>query len=255
MFRSVLLAGLAAAAFVPAAIIPVLAHAQDERGNCLEQKHDNRVVGTVLGGIGGALLGNAIGEHGGREGGTILGGVGGAVAGNAIGAGTVHCGSNRYGYYDQRGRWIPSTSTAYGFYDADGRWVDTTGRGAGDRGYAGQGYGNQAYGNQGYAPPPARSYAPPPPSYGDQYATNGGAQWRGAPMGTRQREQWLRERIQQRVSEGAIDDRRGRHALRELSDIERMDADYRGGDGHLNDDQRRDIMARLDAVRADASID
>ena len=92
MFRSVLLAGLAAAAFVP-----VLAHAQDQRGNCLEQKHDNRVVGTVLGGIGGALLGNAIGEHGGREGGAILGGVGGAVAGNAIGAGTVHCGSNRYG--------------------------------------------------------------------------------------------------------------------------------------------------------------
>ena len=231
MFRSVLLAGLAAAALVPS-----LAQAQDERSRCLEQKHDNRVVGTVLGGIGGALLGNAIGSHGGREGGTIIGGVGGAVAGNAIGGGTVHCGSNQYGYYDDNGRWVPNTSTAYGFYDADGRWVDTT--------------------NRGYAPPPPpqNAYAPPPPAPyagGDQYANSGGDRWRGAPMDTREREHWLEDRIQHRMSEGGLDDRRGRHALHELNDIERMDADYRSYDGHLNDDQRRDILARLDAVRAD----
>lgn len=240
MFRSVLLAGLAVAAFVPA-----LAQAQDGRSRCLEQKHDNRVVGTLLGGIGGALLGNAIGEHGGREGGTILGGLGGAVAGNAIGAGTVHCGSNRYGYYDESGRWMPNTSTAYGFYDADGRWVDTSNGGGG-------------YGPQGYAaPPPAQSYAPPPPPYarGDRYATNGRDDWRDAPMDTRERARWLEDRIQRRISEGSIDNRQGRGALRELRQVERMDADYRGYDGRLNEDQRRDILARLDAVRADVWSD
>ena len=223
MFRSVLLAGLAAAAFVPS-----LAQAQDSRERCLEQKHDNRVVGTVLGGIGGALLGNALGEHGGREGGTIIGGVGGAVAGNAIGAGSVHCGSNQYGYYDDNGRWMPNTATAYGYYDADGRWIDTTRR-------------------ESAPPPPMRdAYPPAPPvSYGD------GDHWRGAPMDTRERERWLGARIQQKISDGTLEDRRGRHALRELSQIQRMDSDYRGYDGHLNDDQRRDILARLDAVRAD----
>ena len=90
MFRSVLLAGLAAAAFVPSL---AQAQSQDSRQRCLEQKHDNRVVGTVLGGIGGALLGNAIGEHGGREGGTILGGLGGAVAGHEIAK--RNCGETR----------------------------------------------------------------------------------------------------------------------------------------------------------------
>lgn len=234
MFRSVLLAGLAAAAFVPS-----LAQAQEDRSRCLEQKHDNRVVGTVLGGIGGALLGNAIGEHGGREGGTIIGGLGGAVAGNAIGAGTVHCGSNQYGYYDNGGRWMPSTSTAYGYYDADGRWIDTT---------------HRDYAPRDYAPSPRDAYAPPPPppyGDGDRHAAYGGQdQWRGGSMDTRERERSLQDRIQRQMSDGRLDQWRGRHALRQLDQIQRMDANYRGYDGHLNGDQRRDILARLDAVRA-----
>ena len=243
MFRSVLLAGLAAAAFVPSL---AQAQSQDSRQRCLEQKHDNRVVGTVLGGIGGALLGNAIGEHGGREGGTILGGLGGAVAGNAIGAGTVHCGSNQYGYYDDSGRWMPNPATAYGFYDADGRWIDTTRRDYAPppprETYAPPAPPRDTYGS----PPPRDSYAPPaPPPYA------GGDHWRGAPMDTRERERWLEDRIQRKISDGSLDYPRGRHALRELRQVQRMDSNYRGYDGRLSEDQRRDILARLDAVRAD----
>lgn len=261
MFRNMLLAGLAAAALMPS-----LVHAQSEgQARCQDQKHDNRVAGTIIGAGLGALLGNAIGEHGGKVGGTIIGGVGGAVAGNVVGGATVNCGSNQYGYYDDNGRWVPNTATAYGFYDANGQWVDTSNQGA--QGYAPQpsgGYGQQgayqppggyqqqqggyqqqgAYDQQnGYAPPP-----PPPQPYG-QAAYENRDYWAGAPLDTRERESWLERRIQQRMANGALDQWRGRHALRQLRDIQRMDSDYRSYDGHLNEDQRRDIFARLDHVR------
>ncbi len=256
MFRSILLAGLAAAAFIPS-----LAQAQsDGQARCRDQKHDNRVVGTIVGAGLGALLGNVIGEHGGKVGGTIIGGVGGAVAGNVVGGATVDCGSNRYGYYDDNGRWVPNTATAYGFYDANGQWVDTSNQGA--QGYAPPptgGYGQQgaypqsgayqqqgAYDQQsGYAPPP-----PPSPRPYDQATYDNRDHWAGAPLDTRERESWLENRIQRRMANGALDQWRGRHALRQLHDIQRMDADYRSYDGHLNEDQHRDILARLDNVRA-----
>ena len=69
-------------------------------------------------------------------------------------------------------------------------------------------------------------------------------------MDTRAREDWLQSKIQQRIADGELDDRRGRHALRDLDDIRRIDADYRGADGHLNQEQRRDIQARLETLRA-----
>ena len=224
MIRTWLIAGIAAAALTPS-----LASAQSEsQARCQDQRHDNRVVGTVVGAGLGALLGNAIGQHGGKAGGTIIGGVGGAVAGNAIGASTVNCGSNRYGYYDDNGRWVPNTATAYGYYDADGRWVDTTGPG----------------------------YAPPPPPSGpyDQAAYDAHDVWGGA-RDTRERENWLEQRIERRMADGALDEGRGRHALRQLHDIRRMDQDYRRYDGHLSEDQRRDVMARLDSVRAEVAGD
>jgi outer membrane lipoprotein SlyB len=217
LFRSSL-----AAAALAVTLAPVLAQAQP---SCREQKHDNRVIGTVLGAVGGAFLGNAIGEHGGKEGGTIIGGVGGAVAGNAIGGATVNCSSNQYGYYDDSGRWVPNTVTEEGYYDANGRWVAT-------------------------APQRSADYLPPPPQgegY-DRVAVYGHDRWEGAPMDTRAREDWLQSKIQARVADGRLDDRRGRHALRDLNDIRRIDADYRDADGHLNSDQRRDILARLDTL-------
>ena len=69
------LTALAVAA--PLALLPTLANA----ASCGERAHNRRVAGTVIGGIGGALLGNAI-----RKGGTgaVVGGIGGAVIGNQL---------------------------------------------------------------------------------------------------------------------------------------------------------------------------
>lgn len=73
MRNKLLLAG------VFAALLPAAAMAQPDP-SCLQSNHDSRVEGTVLGAVGGALIGGALG-HGA---GAIIGGVGGAAAGNAI---------------------------------------------------------------------------------------------------------------------------------------------------------------------------
>jgi len=54
-------------------------------------------TGTVVGGVGGALLGNSI-SHGG--GGAIIGGLGGAVIGHQIAK--SGCGGERRAYYHRR---------------------------------------------------------------------------------------------------------------------------------------------------------
>ncbi len=221
MLKPLLLAGLAAAAFAPS-----IAGAQPQ---CPGQ-HNNRVLGTVLGAVGGAFLGNAIGEHGGKPGGTIIGGVAGGVVGNQIaGAGDHNCGANRYGYYDANGRWVPRTSTAYGYYDPNGRWVDTAGGG---------------YASQGYAAP---AYAP---DYGRDAAYSDRDRWEGAPLDVRAREDWLDQGIRRRIADGSLDNSAGRRALRELSDIRRIDSDYRGYNGRLSYEQTADIQTRLDSLRA-----
>ena len=59
---------------------------------------DRKATGTVIGGIGGALIGNSISGGGG---GAILGGIGGAVAGHAIpGSGCGHYRHDAY-YYER----------------------------------------------------------------------------------------------------------------------------------------------------------
>ena len=226
MLKPLLLAGLAAAAFIPS-----LASAQE---SCQQARHDNRVAGTVVGAGLGAILGGAITGHGG---GAVAGGVGGAVAGNVIGGSSVRCGENQYGYYDGNGQWVPRTSTAYGYYDANGQWVAN---------------GPNGYSQNGYAPPPPppgaydQGYAPPPaPAYGQDAAYTD----RGH-MNFREREDRMDQWIRDSVANGRIDDRAARHAQRDLSDIRRMEADYRSGNGgHLDDQQRADIDQRLDGLR------
>lgn len=216
MLKPLLLAGLAAAAFAPS-----LASAQ-----C--QGNDNRAVGTVLGAVGGALLGNAIGEHGGKTGGTIIGGVGGAVVGNRLAGGSNHCGSNQFGYYDSNGQWVPRTSNASGYYDANGRWV----------------YTSNSYAQPAYAP-----------AYGRDAAYSDRTRWTGAPLDVRARENWLDQSIRSRMANGTLDPYEGRQALRELRNIRSMDANERGYSGHLTYRQTADIQARLDNLRARISTD
>lgn len=114
---------LLAAGVAVAALLPTIAFAQQ---TCEERKANQRTTATVIGGVAGALLGNAVSSHGGKTGGTIIGAVAGAAVGNQVGRSHEDC-SNAYGYYDNNGRWHTNavqTSNASGYYDRDGRWVE-----------------------------------------------------------------------------------------------------------------------------------
>jgi uncharacterized protein YcfJ len=70
--------------------LPLVAGATDASASCQGRKN----TGTVLGGVGGALVGNSISKGGG---GAIIGGLGGAVLGHEIAKGG--CGASRHAYY------------------------------------------------------------------------------------------------------------------------------------------------------------
>jgi hypothetical protein len=221
MLKPLLLAGLAAAAFIPS-----LASAQE---SCQQAQHDNRVAGTIVGAGLGAILGGAITGHGG---GAVVGGVGGAVVGNAVAGSGTRCGENQYGYYDANGRWVPRTYTAAGYYGPDGSWVAAPPAG---------------YADNGPPPPPAYGpgYGPPPaPEYGQDaaYTDHGHANFR-------EREDRMDQYIRQAISNGSIGDREGRRDLHDLADIRQVEANYRSNNGHLNEGQRADIDQRLDTLR------
>ena len=73
MRRLLLITGLV----VASAAAPTLASA---RTACDQRAHDRKVTGTVLGAVGGALIGNAVGDGKGA----VIGGLGGAVVGNQL---------------------------------------------------------------------------------------------------------------------------------------------------------------------------
>ncbi len=87
----------AAVATVAAATAPTIASAQYV-SRCERASHSNKVTGTVVGGVLGALAGNAISRGGG---GAVVGGLAGAALGNNVSR--IHC---RDGYaqrvYDRR---------------------------------------------------------------------------------------------------------------------------------------------------------
>jgi uncharacterized protein YcfJ len=105
---------------------PLLLGATDASASC----HSRKTTGTILGGVGGALLGNSI-SHGG--GGAVLGGLGGAVVGHEIGrsgcntqrsyyrssrtryarAPAPYRSSGQRVYYDQYGNRVASAPTYY----------------------------------------------------------------------------------------------------------------------------------------------
>jgi len=68
--------------------LPAIASAQTR---CERQEADNRAAGTVIGAVGGALLGSAIAGRGDRTAGAVIGGVGGAVVGNQIAGSNGGC--------------------------------------------------------------------------------------------------------------------------------------------------------------------
>lgn len=76
--------------------LPLLAGPTDASASCQGRKE----TGTVLGGIGGALLGNSVSRGGG---GAVIGGLGGAVIGHEIAK--SGCGSSRVAYRSSRTRY------------------------------------------------------------------------------------------------------------------------------------------------------
>ncbi|WP_293904708.1 glycine zipper 2TM domain-containing protein [Phenylobacterium sp.] len=111
-----------AAGVAVAALIPTFALAQQ---SC-EQRQSNRAVGTIAGAGLGALLGSAIAGHGDRTAGAVVGGLGGAVIGNQIAKPRGDC-AHAYGYYDSAGAWHANSvarENASGYYDREGAWVD-----------------------------------------------------------------------------------------------------------------------------------
>lgn len=178
------------------ALAPTLVLADPDPA-CLRDRRADETIGGLIGAGVGAIVG-AVASHGGTAA-TVGGGAGGAVAGALAAHGAVHCGQNRYGYYDDRGAWISYRSTDSGFVGPDGRWIART---------------------------------PPPPDPGD----------------TRAREIRMQTALERRLDEGALPRDEGRRALRSLSDISAIDADYRSDDGRLTPAQRRDIEGRLDAL-------
>ena len=100
--RRTAVAGLVAAVAVTS-ILPSAASAQS---SCEQRAHDRRVAGTLLGAVGGGLLGNAVSHGGGRTGGTLIGAGVGAVVGHSLAR--TNCYHPR-AYYRTRG----ASLTAY----------------------------------------------------------------------------------------------------------------------------------------------
>lgn len=89
MRKLILAAG--ALATLSTATLPAVSHAYTSR--CEAASHDNKVGGTVIGGVLGALAGNAISRGGG---GAVVGGLAGAAIGNNVAR--KHC---RDGYVER----------------------------------------------------------------------------------------------------------------------------------------------------------
>jgi hypothetical protein len=115
----VMMGGLAVALALPLFAAPGAAHA-----SCADRK----LTGTVIGGVGGALIGNSISRGGG---GAILGGLGGAVVGHEIAGSGCHryrsAGYYRSGYRERSYRGAsgpyPGQATRYVYYDQYGNAV------------------------------------------------------------------------------------------------------------------------------------
>ena len=220
MRKHLLAAGIAALT-----LIPTFAAAQQ---TC-EERRNNRVAGTIVGGALGALAGSAIAGHGDRNEGAVIGGVGGAVIGNQVSKGSGDC-QQAYGYYDNNNNWHANQvrrEYAQGYYDRNGNWV--------------QGHPPGSWDNNGRWATSAGAYSSQA-SYGG-YSTR--SDWRDAPQDVRQREAWLEQRIVRSRNSGAISRKEAQRAMDTLQEIRRDERRaYR--DGRLSDREEYALMARLD---------
>lgn len=100
--------------------LPLVAGPTDADASCRSRKN----TGTVIGGVGGALLGNSI-SHGGA--GAVVGGLGGAVIGHEIAR--SGCNRSQTSYRSSRGRYAsqpaPARAAQRVYYDEYGNAVSS----------------------------------------------------------------------------------------------------------------------------------
>ena len=104
---------LALTALAAAISLPLIAGPTDASASCQGRKE----TGTILGGVGGALLGNSISKGGG---GAVIGGLGGAVVGHEI-AKSGCGGSYRHAYYRNGRRGYSNSPYSTAQYGAPSR--------------------------------------------------------------------------------------------------------------------------------------
>ena len=108
------------AALAAAVSLPLILGSTDAAASCQARKN----TGTVLGGVGGALIGNSISKGGG---GAVIGGLGGAVLGHEIAK--SGCGPSRHAYYRSgHSRYASSYASSYAptqkvYYDQYGNAI------------------------------------------------------------------------------------------------------------------------------------
>lgn len=210
---------LLAAGFALGVLIPTAAFAQE---TC-EQRSQNRVAGTAIGALAGALLGGSVAGHHHKGEGAVIGGVAGAVIGNQVAKGPQDC-QHAYGWYDNGGRWHANAvdpSAAWGYYDQRGQWVE--GRPA--------------------------DYRPVVQDWDDRDRYEGG----GYPE-FRRMEDHIREEIREGVREDLIEPEDARDLMGQLRDI-RMDEmrEFQVHGDRLPYDDRDQIRRRL--IQLDRQVD
>jgi uncharacterized protein YcfJ len=90
--KRLLVLSMAAVIAAPAFVAPQMASAQTYE-SCREQQRRSANKGTLVGGLGGALLGGTVAGNGAKTEGAVLGGVVGAVAGHQIAKKNARCSS------------------------------------------------------------------------------------------------------------------------------------------------------------------
>lgn len=97
---------IATAALAALTALPLIAGPTAASASCRGRAN----TGTVIGGVGGALVGNSISRGGG---GAIIGGLGGAVLGHQIAKSGCHTTTTRHAYYRHGHRTGYASNQAY----------------------------------------------------------------------------------------------------------------------------------------------
>jgi Glycine zipper 2TM domain len=251
-------------------LFPTAAFAQTQ---CERAQQSRSATGTILGGLGGAAVGNAVAGHGDKKTGAIIGAIGGALLGNQLSKSNTDC-AHAYGYYDSQSKWHANAvdrASAGGYFDRDGVWRSGEPNGYYDRDGVWRASDGRGYtDNQGrWVPPSVDGYYDPQDRWvvasrpgSDSYADRNNADRNNADRNNadrnngdardvRGREDRLRERIIEARDNGRLSRRDARRFLNSLQDIKDREARMSHRNGYLNASDEQFVQAKLDDLNRD----